>query len=163
MIPLQERAKIWSQSSGPFLIYLEYLDANKMMDKVEISIWNIWMWRKWEVPTIVHRDHLLHQDINSGPTLWRRPHYLWFILGAPLCRASCRCTVPTHITLIWSTNKKTIIFANYYPVSFFFAAGDLRFSPPIEAAPWTETRNATKAKSLRNVLLFLFQLLSVMF
>ena len=33
-------------STGPFFIYLEYLDAYKMMDRVEISIWNIWMWRK---------------------------------------------------------------------------------------------------------------------
>ena len=31
-----------------FSIYLKYLDTNKMMDKVGISIWNIWMWRKWE-------------------------------------------------------------------------------------------------------------------
>ena len=31
-----------------FSIYLKYLDTNKMMDKVEISVWNIWMWRKWE-------------------------------------------------------------------------------------------------------------------
>ena len=43
-----------SSSSDPsstraFFIYLEYLDAKKMMDKVEISVWNIWMWRKWEV------------------------------------------------------------------------------------------------------------------
>ena len=28
--------------------YLEYLHAEKMMAKVEISIWNIWMWRKWD-------------------------------------------------------------------------------------------------------------------
>ena len=34
--------------TGPFSIYLEYLDAKKMMDKVDISVWNIWMWRKWE-------------------------------------------------------------------------------------------------------------------
>ena len=27
-------------STGPFLIYLEYLDANEMMDKAEISFWN---------------------------------------------------------------------------------------------------------------------------
>ena len=30
-------------STGPLLIYL---DAERMMDKVEISVWNIWMWRK---------------------------------------------------------------------------------------------------------------------
>ena len=29
-----------------------------------------------------------------------------------------------------------------------FSSGDLRFSPPMEATPWTETRNATKAKSI---------------
>ena len=29
--------------SWPFFIYLEYLHAKKMTDKVEISIWNIWM------------------------------------------------------------------------------------------------------------------------
>ena len=34
-----------------------------------------------------------HQDIHSGPTLWRSSHYLWFILGAPLCRSSCRCVI----------------------------------------------------------------------
>ena len=38
-----------TNSTGAFFIYLEYLDAKKMMDKVEISVWNIWMWRKWEV------------------------------------------------------------------------------------------------------------------
>ena len=32
----------------PFFIYLEYLHAKKMVDKVEISIWYIWMWRKWK-------------------------------------------------------------------------------------------------------------------
>ena len=31
-----------------FSIYLKYLDTNKMMDNVGISIWNIWMWRKCE-------------------------------------------------------------------------------------------------------------------
>ena len=34
--------------TGPFCIYVEYLDANKTMDKVGISILNIWMWRKCE-------------------------------------------------------------------------------------------------------------------
>ena len=28
-------------SGGPFFIYMEYLDAKKMMDKFEISIWNM--------------------------------------------------------------------------------------------------------------------------
>ena len=32
----------------PRQIYLEYLGAIKMRDKDEISIWNIWMWIKWE-------------------------------------------------------------------------------------------------------------------
>ena len=32
----------------PRQIYLEYLGAVKMRDKDEISIWNIWMWMKWE-------------------------------------------------------------------------------------------------------------------
>ena len=44
----QKSGTISCDSTGPFFIHLEYLDANKMMDKVEISIWNIWMWRKWE-------------------------------------------------------------------------------------------------------------------
>ena len=29
-------------------VYLNYLDTNKIMDEVGISIGNIWMWRKWE-------------------------------------------------------------------------------------------------------------------
>ena len=32
----------------PWQIYLEYLGATKMRDKDEISIWNIWIWIKWE-------------------------------------------------------------------------------------------------------------------
>ena len=32
-------------------------------------------------------------------------------------------------------------------IYLLFSSGDLRFSPPNEATPWTETRNATKAKS----------------
>ena len=35
-------------STDPFFIYLEYLHAKKMRGKVDISIWNIWMCRKWE-------------------------------------------------------------------------------------------------------------------
>ena len=32
----------------PRQIYLEYLGAIKMRDKDKISIWNIWLWIKWE-------------------------------------------------------------------------------------------------------------------
>ena len=32
----------------PRQIYLEYFGAIKMRDKDEFSIWNIWMWIKWE-------------------------------------------------------------------------------------------------------------------
>ena len=35
---------------------LEYLDANKMMDKVEISIWNIWMLQSSEILNDVAED-----------------------------------------------------------------------------------------------------------
>ena len=42
------KRKIEICSFWPRQIYLEYLGAVKMRDKDEISIWNIWMWIKWE-------------------------------------------------------------------------------------------------------------------
>ena len=106
-----------------------------------------------------------HQDIHSGPTLWRSSHYLWFILGAPLCRSSCRCVI--HIihendnicfyksmTMIYMKRAfaemmKLLIWSmGQHIIYLYFSSGDLRFSPPVEATPWTETRNATKAKPI---------------
>ena len=42
-IPARPCSSSDPSSTGPFFIYLEYLDAKEMMDKVEISVWNIWM------------------------------------------------------------------------------------------------------------------------
>ena len=49
LLSLSSSSSFDPSSTRAFFIYLEYLDAKKMMDKVEISVWNIWMWRKWEV------------------------------------------------------------------------------------------------------------------
>ena len=42
------KKKIKIYSFWPWQIHLEYLGAIKMRDKDDISIWNIWMWIKWE-------------------------------------------------------------------------------------------------------------------
>ena len=39
---------ICSKLNWPLFHLSEIFACKKMMDKVEISIWNIWMWRKWE-------------------------------------------------------------------------------------------------------------------
>ena len=39
---------ICSKLNWPLFHLSEIFARKKMMDKIEISIWNIWMWRKWE-------------------------------------------------------------------------------------------------------------------